>query len=198
MVTSDMLSLYGPPALIAFALAWGLGRIFYLASRENISVLSFLARKKTPDEIGLGIIAVIFDGYLVLRPFVPQLDDLVWALPSPVPVFGVLLMALGIGLMVISQIDMGRAWRIGVPEELEASQSLITGGLYQFSRNPIYVAILMFLIGGAVVAPGPLTIGSVIGTFILLGPIIRREEAFMAAHFGEAYQRYCSSVRRWI
>ena len=107
-------------------------------------------------------------------------------------------MVLGIGLMIISQLDMGSAWRIGVPEELEASQSLITGGVYGYSRNPIYVAVLIFLAGAAILLPGPLTVGALLGTFLLLRPVISREEAFMTHAFGEDYKHYQKHVRRWI
>lgn len=198
MLSVHTLSLYGPIVIIAVAVLWGTARIIYLAHRENVAVLSFLSRKRTPAETILGLIAVVFDGYIILRPFWPELDQMFFAFKSPAPVFGVLFMALGIGLMVISQVDMGKAWRIGVPEELEDSQTLITGGVYQYSRNPIYVAIMMFLIGGTIVTPGPLTIGCVILTFVFIQQIIKREEAFLEQSFESEFKVYCSKVRRWL
>jgi protein-S-isoprenylcysteine O-methyltransferase Ste14 len=198
MVNAQTLSFYGPIAIIALACLWGVARIVYLSKRENVAVLSFLSRRKTSAEIGLGLIAILLDSYLLLRPFMPELDRYLLAIPSPYPVIGVILMGLGIGLMILSQIDMGKAWRIGVPETLEDSQSLITGGVYQFSRNPIYVAIMMFLVGAAVTVPGPLTIGCVLATFFLMQQIIKHEEAFMQNAFGKAYQQYCTDVRRWM
>lgn len=190
--------LYGPVMIIAAALAWGLGRIFYLSIRNNVSVLSFIGQRKTAAELGLVIIAIILDGYLLVRPFWPDVDQVVWAQASLNPIFGLLVMGLGVGLMIISQIDMGRAWRIGVPEEREESQNLITGGVYQYSRNPIYVAILMFLTGAAILVPGPLTIASVIFTYLLVGQVIRREEAFLETAFGDEFRHYCQHVRRWL
>jgi len=198
MLQTDALITYGPLAIITVALMWGIGRILYLSLVEKVTVVSFLARKKTPAEIGLGVIAVILDGYLVFRPFIPTLDTLVFAQTSPLPVFGLILMALAIGLMILCQIDMGKSWRIGIPEEIEESQSLITGGVYGYSRNPIYVAILVFLIGAAVLVPGPLTILSVIGTYLLLGPVVQREETFMEKAFGDEFRHYKKHVRRWI
>lgn len=198
MISAQSLALYGPIVIIAIAVLWGLARVSYLARRENVAVLSFLTRKKTIAETMLGLIAILFDGYLILRPFWPEADQLVFAFESPVPVFGVLLMAIGIGLMIISQIDMGKSWRIGVPKELEDSQSLITSGVYSYSRNPIYLAIMMFLIGGAVVAPGPFTIGAVLLTYIFVRQIIEREETFLEQHFGDAFKAYRCKVRRWL
>lgn len=189
---------YGPLVIIGAALLWGLGRILYLGYRKEVTVLSFLTRRKTAAEHGLAVIALVLDGYLILRPFVPALDGWVYAQPSAFPVFALIVMALGIGLMVVSQINMGKAWRIGVPSELEGSQSLVTSGVYAFSRNPIYVAILMFLTGAAILHPGPLTVAAVLGTYMLLRPVIKSEEAFMEAAFGDKFRHYKSHVRRWI
>ncbi len=100
--------------------------------------------------------------------------------------------------MVICQITMGNAWRIGVPSEKEQSQKLITQGLYSYSRNPIYVGVLLFLAGCFVTVPGPITSSSLLLTWLFLNPIIKREEAFMAASFGKEYEAYCHEVRRWI
>jgi len=198
MANIQMLTDYGPLVLVAVAACWGMARIIYLSRREQVKVLSFLARKKTAAENGLALIAVTLDAYLLARPFFREIDVWVFAQPSPLPVFGLILMGLGIGLMIISQIDMGRAWRIGVPQTIEASQTLITSGVYAYSRNPIYVGIMMFLLGTAILLPGPLTLGAVIATFILMQKIILHEETFMESAFGDQYQHYCRHVRRWI
>jgi len=198
MPQTDTLINWGPLVIIAVAIIWGVGRIGYLGWANGVVVASFLTNKKTGPEIGLGTIAVILDAYLILRPFSLGIDDLVWAQVSPVPIFGLIIMALGIGLMIVCQIDMGKAWRIGVPETAEDSQSLVTSGIYAYSRNPIYVAILMFIVGSAVMLPGPLTILSAIGTFLLMRPLIHREETFLSSTFGDTYRHYQKHVRRWI
>ena len=77
--------------------------------------------------------------------------------------------------------------------------SIVTSGVYRFSRNPIYVGFLLIVIGiplnsgtywGAVLAP----------IFFLLCNklVIEREEAYLEKKFGDVYTRYQSRVRRWF
>jgi protein-S-isoprenylcysteine O-methyltransferase Ste14 len=196
MPTTTLINLYGPALLIILALVWGFARILYLRRRDGVSVLAVLGRRRSLVERLAALVAILLDSYLLARPFVPKLDTYVQA--THYSDWGVLVMALGIGIAVLSQVDMGRSWRIGVPEGPEESQELVTGGLYQFSRNPIYVGIMIFLLGGVILVPGPVTIGSTLATWALVEKIIRDEERFLHAAFGDAYAAYCSRVRRWL
>ena len=76
--------------------------------------------------------------------------------------------------------------------------ALVTGGLNRFSRNPVYLGVMIFLIGGLLAAPGPLTAVGVIVSFIGLTIIIRQEERYLNARFGAVYDAYRRRVRRWI
>ena len=77
--------------------------------------------------------------------------------------------------------------------------SIVTSGIYRFTRNPIYLGFLLMLIGF------PLNSGAVWG--IILAPVfiyfmnslvIKREEAYLEKKFGEVYTSYKSRVRRWL
>ena len=85
------------------------------------------------------------------------------------------------------------------PRIPEKSASLVTSGVYHFSRNPMYVGMLLMLVGWGIY------LGN-IASFITL-PVfiiymnrfqIMPEETFMAEKFGLAYQQYIKSVRRWL
>lgn len=197
-MAAEQVSLYGPIIVMLVAFLWGSARILYLSRSENVSVLTVLARKKTVAEKALILVAIILDGYLFLRPFVPGLDDAVFAFGFAYPFIGVAIMVLGIALAIASQAVMGLSWRIGVPEEKEASQSLVTTGFYRYSRNPIYVGIMLFLIGTIVTVPSPFTLSATLLTALLIHPIIKREETFLTEAFGREYTSYCQEVRRWI
>jgi len=196
MPTADHINLYGPPVLIALALVWGFARILFLNRRDGVSVLALLGRKRSPMERGAAVMAVLYDGYLLARAGWPELDTLV--LGQNFSTWGVAVMALGIALAILSQIDMGRSWRIGLPADEGDIKDLVTGGLYQFSRNPIYVGIMLFLLGGVLLVPGPLTVGCTLVTWFFIGGIIRDEEAFLTREFGAAYTAYQKRVRRWL
>lgn len=76
---------------------------------------------------------------------------------------------------------------------------LATGGIYRFTRNPMYL-------GGAVICLGlalALRSGGLLvvlpGVVIALDRLaIAREEAYLTRRFGAAYEGYCGRVRRWF
>ena len=189
---------YAPLAIIAAALVWGLARIFYLLLAQNVAVLSLVSQRKNLAEYGLALVAVFSNVYLLLRPFVPVVDEWGFRQTSPAPMLALFIMAFSMGLMIHCQIRMGKAWRIGVPETRQESQSLVTGGIYTLSRNPIYSAVLLYLAGITLLLPGPFTVLCLVGSFLLLRPVIAREEAFMETAFGDEFRLYKQRVRRWI
>lgn len=76
---------------------------------------------------------------------------------------------------------------------------LITTGLFNWSRNPMYLGFALFALGGAIFMTtiSPLIIA---GTFcvILDRWYVKFEEAMMHATFGVDYVFYCNRVRRWV
>ena len=77
--------------------------------------------------------------------------------------------------------------------------TVVQDGFYRFSRNPMYLGMLLVLAGNAIW----------LGNFLalLFAPVfvaimsryyIAREEQILDARFGDAYRAYCRRVRRWI
>ena len=81
----------------------------------------------------------------------------------------------------------------------EKATRLVVGGLYRISRNPMYLGMLMVLIGIALWLGNPLNI-ALIGLFVALITElqIKPEEARLAEVFGDEYAAYKTRVRRWI
>jgi len=79
------------------------------------------------------------------------------------------------------------------------SLAIVDGGPFRFTRNPLYVSIsLIFL--GATLYLNEWT-GFVLLVVLLLVMhfgVVRREERYLDAKFGQAYRDYRSRVRRWI
>ena len=79
------------------------------------------------------------------------------------------------------------------------ASKLVTGGLYQYSRNPMYLALLLLLLTWG------LYLGNAFNTLLAAGfvyymntyQIIPEEEA-LTNMFGKEYQKYCVMVRRWF
>ena len=86
----------------------------------------------------------------------------------------------------------------GGPGMKTMPERLVTGGPYAYTRNPMYLGHLIFLVGLA------LTLRSQLGALIALANLVffhyrvRKDEKRLIARFGEAYVQYCGAVRRWI
>jgi protein-S-isoprenylcysteine O-methyltransferase Ste14 len=85
------------------------------------------------------------------------------------------------------------------PFKPERATKLVTGGVYAFSRNPIYLSLLLLLVAYAVflwsllAAPGPAVFVAYITRFQIVP-----EERALETKFGIAFTNYKSRVRRWI
>lgn len=85
------------------------------------------------------------------------------------------------------------------PEPWKPSSALVTAGAYRFTRNPMYLGMLLLYAGVALIVGGPLTIGPFVLVFLILNfYVIGREEAYLTRRFGNAYAKYQERVRRWI
>jgi protein-S-isoprenylcysteine O-methyltransferase Ste14 len=109
---------------------------------------------------------------------------------------GVLVSMVGIVLMVRAQLDMGVSWRVGVDER--ARPGLVTCGLYRFSRNPIYLALFVALVGFTLLMPTWLSLFALIGAVIGVGRQVRQEEAYLRRAYGGEFDRYAARVGRYL
>lgn len=81
----------------------------------------------------------------------------------------------------------------------ETPSALVTQGVFRITRNPMYVGFVLLLLGIAV-GLGALVPFAVIPVFAVLMDVvfIKEEERALQEEFGDAWQAYKSSVRRWI
>jgi protein-S-isoprenylcysteine O-methyltransferase Ste14 len=108
-----------------------------------------------------------------------------------------MLMAVLIGFMAIYSF---RAHQTTVnPTKPEASSKLVNSGIYQYSRNPMYLAMLLALLAYACYLENLLSF-SVCGLFVcyIEKYQIKPEERILTSRFGSDYRDYKASVRRWL
>jgi protein-S-isoprenylcysteine O-methyltransferase Ste14 len=77
-------------------------------------------------------------------------------------------------------------------------QKLITGGPYGFTRNPVYLGHLIFLIGLALTLQSLFAAILAVVTAVAFQRRILRDENRLAGVFGQEYFEYKSRVKRWI
>jgi protein-S-isoprenylcysteine O-methyltransferase Ste14 len=79
------------------------------------------------------------------------------------------------------------------------ADALATGGIYQLSRNPMYLGALVAFVGlGLALGLTWLVPLAVVLSVALRQLAILPEEAYLERRFGDAYRRYKSNVRRWL
>lgn len=80
----------------------------------------------------------------------------------------------------------------------KASQ-LVTHGIYQYTRNPMYLGMAMVLMGGVVRIGNPWCLLAILFFVVYLTRFqIKPEEHALEQLFGEDYRTYCQRVRRWF
>ncbi len=111
---------------------------------------------------------------------------------------GLFLMAIGIAIYswcVWDFVTFGK----GTPAPIDAPKNLVVRGLYHYSRNPMYVGVLFFISGWALLYTIPLMI--VYGICVALCFqlfVVFYEEPMLEKLFGSDYGKYCVSVNRWM
>lgn len=86
------------------------------------------------------------------------------------------------------------------PNRPERASTVVTGDVFSLTRNPMYLGLCLALLGWAV------GVGSPLGALLFLPAFvvyltefqIKPEERALRTNFGDDYERYLSSVRRWL
>jgi len=105
-------------------------------------------------------------------------------------VLGMLLSLAGAGMF---------RWHRTTIRPFKVSRALVTAGAYRLTRNPMYLGMVLVLIGTSLTA-GSASVWVVPLLFVwaIDRRFIRMEEAMLAERFGEDYAAYRRRVRRWI
>jgi len=126
-----------------------------------------------------------------------------WPIPAPWPtgvariVVGLLMFGVGVTLALVGVITF-RSANVAVYPNRPARQ-LVTHGIYQYTRNPMYVGMTVAYLGGVIVTGmvwALFTLPIVLIVLYLL--VIRREERHLVERFPSQFAEYCGKVRRWI
>lgn len=115
-------------------------------------------------------------------------------------IVGVLLLGAGVALSLRAFGAFSRAETTFDPHDPTSATTLITDGVYRFSRNPMYLGMMLLLLGwglwrGSIIAG---LLGSATFVALVTRFQIVPEERALAENFGDEYTAFTASTRRWI
>jgi protein-S-isoprenylcysteine O-methyltransferase Ste14 len=153
--------------------------------------LSGLELKVPPDAVWLGVAALMWLG----SALTPEL-----AIAAPLRIgVAAALVAIGVAVVVDARVLLSRAHTTWLPADPGRTTRLVTNGVYQYSRNPIYLGMLLALLGWAVLLASPLAL-ALAGVFVFCIDRLQiaPEERALTAVIGDEYRDYMRRVRRWL
>lgn len=194
-----------PTALLAYyallmtlVFAWPTWRLW---RRERVNALVLPDDDSPEAVIGVWFKRLIAAAGIVLivsASGVPQrtIGELPWFDAAPLRVVGWTSLAGSMAWMAVAQAQMGLAWRIGI--DRANTPMLMRGGLFGWSRNPIFLGLRLNLAGFFMLLPNAFTFALLLAGEALIQVQVRLEEQHLARVFGSAYREYRREVPRWI
>lgn len=110
---------------------------------------------------------------------------------------GLALAVCGLAATLHAQLDMGESWRVGV--DISETTTLVRTGTFKLVRNPIFAAMLVFMLGETLMAPNLVAI-AVFAIFLAAIEVSVRsiEEPYLLGIHGDDYRDYTASVGRFV
>lgn len=177
-------------------------RILILQNKAGVNALK-LTNKNGAERITLNyflIIPALDVVALLLAAFFPEVYQRVGAVHLLNGTFftaaGILIMIMSLVVVIVAQRQMGTSWRIGIDDENKTS--LVEKGLFKYSRNPIFTAMIAVGLGYFLVLPHAITLAMLFLTIALIQVQVSVEEEHLKNAFKESYLDYMGRVRRWI
>ncbi|MGL4404674.1 MAG: methyltransferase family protein [Notoacmeibacter sp.] len=141
-------------------------------------------------------VSIIGSVLLALFPQLQAFDPLSNDSASWLMFLGHLIAVAGAMLAFAAQVSMGASWRVGVHDD--SVGALVSGGLYDFSRNPTFVGQGLLLVGMALAVPSIFTLLGALLFMVSAHTQVKSEEAALGRAYGNAYGQYLKRVPRWF
>jgi protein-S-isoprenylcysteine O-methyltransferase Ste14 len=147
---------------------------------------------RIPPPIVALLVAVMMWGISKATPAVEM--------PSLIRIMTAIAIALtGVGVALSGVIAFRHAKTTVNPLRPETTSSIVTSGVYRFTRNPMYVGLALALLAWAVYMASAWALLGVVAFILYMNRFqIVPEERVLSRMFGAAYSAYRAKVRRWL
>ena len=191
-----------PVYLLAYVIAVFFWRSYAVWKRTGVNPVVFKGSDSAHDFIGrvtkalftLVVVVVVIHGFIpsTYRYVMP----ISWFERGRVRWTGVILLVVSLVWTILAQAQLGNSWRIGM--DFEHRTNLVERGVFGISRNPIFVGMVVTLLGIFLIIPNAGTLITLLVGIILIGIQVRLEEEYLTRVHGEEYLQYRRRVRRWL
>jgi protein-S-isoprenylcysteine O-methyltransferase Ste14 len=123
-----------------------------------------------------------------------QLADAPW----PIAALGILLVVAGLAVLIDCFVRF--AWQgVGTPAPVAPTRHLVVTGAYRYVRNPIYVALVVIILGQVLMfASLPLFVYGALAWLAFHIFVLVYEEPTLRQTYGAEYEAFTSAVPRWF
>ena len=133
----------------------------------------------------------------VIYAFSPLFSFADYSLPIWANIGGIFIYTIAMWLFWKSHHDLGQNWSVSL--EIRESHTLITDGIYQNIRHPMYTSVFLWCLAQALLLPNYIAGFAGIISFTLAYLLrVGNEEKMMLEHFGEVYSEYMKSTGRLL
>jgi protein-S-isoprenylcysteine O-methyltransferase Ste14 len=144
---------------------------------------------RPPIALALAIVAGFGADWLYPARFVPSTVPHRW--------IGGAVFATGCMLAIWAVMTISKAG--SEVETTKPTTTIVTGGPFRFTRNPIYLGMFLGLIGLAIAFDSLWVLAMLVPfALVIRYGVVAREESYLERKFGDVYLAYKSGVRRWL
>lgn len=113
-----------------------------------------------------------------------------------ISILGLIITFLGVLFFILAMVFMKTSWRVGIDKSTKTS--LVTWGLYRFSRNPAFVGMDLMFFGTVLTYTNLMTLIVALSIAVSLHLQILQEEKYMKEIFHNEYTEYANKTPRYL
>ncbi|MBK6563903.1 MAG: isoprenylcysteine carboxylmethyltransferase family protein [Saprospiraceae bacterium] len=196
------LKIYLPIYLIMYMLVAFVIPTYRTYKQTGINPITFGKNDNAHDYIGFimkVLIVLLFVAvltYSMSEKMYSYLVPISYLQTQILTITGLALIHIALVWISFAQFQMSNSWRIGIDEENKTK--LVTDGVFSISRNPIFLGMIISVLGLFFIVPNALTFFLTITTYIIIQIQIRLEEEFLQKQHAQDYVNYKLKTKRLL
>lgn len=137
----------------------------------------------------LWFIESLWDKYII--KYFPYIFDVL-----AIRYIGLVFVTIGLMIFGVAAFSMKSSWRVGIDKS--TNTTLITNGIYKYSRNPAFLGFDFMFIGLFMLFPNILTLITILLSAFSIHLLILQEEKHLLEVFGREYDNYKKATGRYL